>query len=152
MTMRDVLGVIYSNDLFADLSPQVGHYSEPPWCLVLVTLLQFGENLTNRQAADTVRGRIDWQYALGFALTAADFDFSVLSECRSRLIAGAAEERLLTQLLNRFVEWGMLKERGTQRTDATHIVAAVREINRLEIVGETLHHALNVLAQIAPDR
>jgi transposase len=75
MTMRDVLGVIYPNDLFADLYPQVGHYSEPPWRLALVTLMQFGENLTDRQAAEAVRGRIDWKYALGLELTDAGCDF-----------------------------------------------------------------------------
>jgi transposase len=67
------------------------------------------------------------------------------------LIAGAAEEGLLTQMLAHFVARGLLKGRGTQRTDSTHIVAAVRELNRLEIVGETFHHAWNVLAQEAPD-
>jgi transposase len=150
MTMRDELGVLYANDLFADLYPQVGHYGEPPWRLALVTLMQFSENLTDRQAADAVRGRIDWKYALGLALTDPGFDFSVLSEFRTRLIAGAAEERLLTTMLDRFTDRGLLKSRGHQRTDSTHIVAAVRSLNRLEIVGETLHAALNALAQVAP--
>lgn len=151
MTMRDELGVIYPNDLFADLYPQVGHYGEPPWRLALVTLMQFSENLTDRQAADAVRGRIDWKYALGLALTDPGFDFSVLSEFRTRLIGGAAEERLLTTMLERFTDRGLFKSRGHQRTDSTHIVAAVRSLNRLEIVGETLHAALNALAQVAPD-
>ena len=113
--------------------------------------MQFAENLTDRQAAEAVRGRIDWKYALGLELTDAGFDFSALSEFRSRLLAGVAEERLLTLLLAHFVERGLLKARGKQRTDSTHIVAAVRELNRLEIVGETLHHTLNVLAQLVPD-
>ena len=150
MTMRDELGGIYPHDLFADLYPQVGHYGEPPWRLALVTLMQFSENLTDRQAADAVRGRIDWKYALGLALTSPGFDFSVLSEFRTRLIAGAAEERLLTTMLDRFTDRGLLKSRGHQRTDSTHIVAAVRSLNRLEIVGETLHAALNALAQVDP--
>jgi transposase len=150
MTMRDELGVIYPNALFADLYPQVGHYGEPPWRLALVTLMQFSENLTDRQAADAVRGRIDWKYALGLELTDTGFDFSVLSEFRTRLIGGAAEERLLTTMLDRFTDRGLLKSRGNQRTDSTHIVAAVRALNRLEIVGETLHAALNALAQVAP--
>ena len=141
MTMRDELGVIYPNDLFADLYPQVGHYGEPPWRLALVTLMQFSENLTDRQAADAVRGRIDWKYALGLELTDTGFDFSVLSEFRTRL---------LTTMLDRFTDRGLLKRRGHQRTDSTHIVAAVRSLNRLEIVGETLHAALNALAQVAP--
>jgi transposase len=150
MQMRDALGTIYRNDQFADLYPHVGQPAEAPWCLALVTILQFAENLTDRQAADAVRGRIDWKYALGLELTDAGFDFSVLSEFRTRLVAGGAEEQLLTQMLALFVGRGLLKARGTQRTDSTHIVAAVRELNRLEIVGETLHHALNVLAQVAP--
>jgi transposase len=150
MMMCDELGTIYRDDQFADLYPSVGQPAEMPWRLALVTILQFAENLTDRQAANAVRGRIDWKYALGLELTDAGFDFSVLSEFRTRLIAGEAEERLLTQMLALFVGRGLLKARGTQRTDSTHIVAAVRELNRLEIVGETLHHALNVLAQIAP--
>ena len=120
MTMRDELGIIYPNDLFADLYPQVGHYGEPPWRLALVTLMQFSENLTDRQAADAVRGRIDWKYALGLELTDTGFDFSVLSEFRTRLIGGAAEERLLTTMLDCFTARGLLKSRGNQRTDSTH--------------------------------
>ena len=150
MTMRDVLGVIYTDAPFTDLYRPVGQHGEPPWRLALVTLMQFSENLTDRQAADAVRGRIDWKYALGLALTDAGFDFSILSEFRTRLIAGAAEERLLTAMLTGFRERGLLKDRGTQRTDSTHIVAAVRALNRLEIVGETLHAALNILADLAP--
>ena len=77
-----------------------------------------------------MRGRIDWKYALGLELTDAGFDFSVLSEFRARLLAGEAVERLLTQMLALFVERGLLHARGTQRTDSTHIVAAVRDLNR----------------------
>ena len=85
MTMRDELGLIYPHNLFADLSPQVGYYGEAPWRLALVTLMQFSENFTDRQAADTVSGRIDWKYALGLAWTDPGFDFSVLSEFRTRI-------------------------------------------------------------------
>jgi transposase len=151
MQMREAFGTLYTNAQFADLYPAVGQPAEAPWRLALVTIMQFTENLTDRQAAEAVRGRIDWKYALGLELTDAGFDFSVLSEFRTRLLAGAAEERLLTWMLDRFVERGLLTARGTQRTDSTHIVAAVRELNRLEIVGETLHHTLNVLAEVDPD-
>src|SRR5262245_3575434 len=150
MQMRDTLGTLYMNAHFADLYPPVGQPAEAPWRLALVTIMQFAENLTDRQAAEAVRGRLDWKYALGLDLTDAGFDFSVLSEFRTRLIAGGAEERLLTHTLALLIERGLLKGRGTQRTDSTHIVAAVRDLNRLELVGETLHHALNVLAQEAP--
>jgi transposase len=116
----------------------------------LVTLVQFAEDLTDRQAADAVRSRIDLKYLLGLELDDAGFDFSVLSEFRSRLLDGGAEGRLLDVMLAVFVERKWLKAKGKQRTDSTHILAAVRNLNRLEIVGETLHHALNVLAQVDP--
>src|SRR5262245_51389125 len=119
MTRRDELGILYPNDLFADLYPQGGHSGAPAWRLALVTLMPCSENLTDRQAADAVRGRIDWQYALGLAWTATGFDCSVLSEFRTRLMVGAAEERLLTTMLDRFTDRGLLQRRGHQRTDST---------------------------------
>src|SRR5215470_3620819 len=112
--------------------------------------MQFRENLADRQAADAVRSRIDWKYLLGLDLEDPGFDFSVLSEFRDRLLMGGREQRLLDDLLERFRERGLLKERGKQRTDSTHIQAAARNLNRLECVGETLRHALNSLAESAP--
>jgi transposase len=119
MQMRDTLGTIYADVQFADLYPTVGQPAEAPWCLALVTIMQFAENLTDRQAAEAVRGRIDWKYALGLELPDAGFNFSVLSEFRARLIVGRAEERLLTQMLDLFVGRGLLKARGRQCTDST---------------------------------
>jgi transposase len=144
MQTRDALGTMYRHDQFADLYPHVGQPAEAPWRLALVTLRQLAENLTDRHAADAVRGRMDWQYALGPELTDAGVECSVLSEFRTRLMAGGAEEQRLSQMLALLVDRGLLKARGTQRTDATHMVAAVRELNRLEIVGETRHHAVHV--------
>jgi len=117
----------------------------------MVTVLQFAEGLTDRQAADAVRSRIDWKYILGLELGDPGFDYSVLSEFRGRLIAGKAEERLLDQLLTVLKEHHLIKDRSRQRTDSTHIWAAIRRINRLEKVGETLRAALNDLATMAPE-
>jgi transposase len=150
MKMRDELGTLYSDEQFADLYPRVGQPASTPWRLALVTLVQFAEDLTDRQAADAVRSRIDLKYLLGLELDDAGFDFSVLSEFRKRLLDGGAEGRLLNVMLAVFVERKWLKAKGKQRTDSTHILAAVRHLNRLEIVGETLHHALNILAQVDP--
>jgi transposase len=150
LKLRDELGTIYADPLFVDLYPQRGQPAAAAWQLALVTVLQFAENLTDRQAAEAVRARIDWKYLLGLELTDAGFDFSVLSEFRTRLLEGGAEELLLQRLLDLFKTKQLLKARGRQRTDSTHILSAVRELNRLEIVGETLHHALNVLAQVDP--
>jgi transposase len=113
-------------------------------------MLQFVEGLSDPQAADAVRGWIDWQYALGLDLTDPDFDHSVLSEFRAWLIAGNAALRLLDTLLERLQMLGLLKQRGRQRMDSTHVLAAVRMLNRLEQVGKTLRAALYSLAVVAP--
>ena len=123
----------------------------PPWRLALVTIMQFRENLADRQAAEAVRARIDWKYLLSLELSDPGFDFSVLSEFRDRLLAGSAEDLLLDTLLERCRILGLLKARGQQRTDSTHVLAAVRVLNRLELVAETLRAALNAVATIAPD-
>lgn len=150
MHMRDELGTVFTDEQFADLFPPVGQPAEAPWRLALVTVLQFAENLTDRQAADAVRGRIDWKYALSLELTDEGFDFSVLSEFRSRLVTNGAEGRLFQIMLTQFEERGLLKARGKQRTDSTHILAAIRQLNQFELVHETLRYALNQLALQAP--
>jgi len=151
MRLRDELGTVYLDDQFSDLFPNRGQPAASPALLALVVVLQFAEGLSDRQAADAVRGRIDWKYALGLELTDSGFDFSVLSEFRTRLADGHAEERLLDALLIAFRERGLLKAGGRQRTDSTHVLANLRDLNRLECVGETLRAALNELAQLAPE-
>ncbi|HZC03450.1 MAG TPA: transposase, partial [Gammaproteobacteria bacterium] len=151
LTLRDQLGVIFHDDDFVDLYPGTGQPGLPPWRLAWVTILQFRETLSDRQAAEAVRARIDWKYFLGLELTDPGFDFSVLSEFRERLLAGRAEERLLDKLLEGCQAHGLIKNRGQQRTDSTHVLAAIRVLNRLELVGETLRAALNELARVAPE-
>ena len=150
MQMRDELGSIYTDEMFADLYPKDGQPAIRPWRLALITVMQFAENLTDRQAADAVRDRIAWKYALSLELTHAGFDFSVLSEFRQRLLDHEAGQRLLNEMLQRFRDKGLLKARGKQRTDSTHILAAVRNLNQLELVHETLRHALEDLAGQVP--
>src|SRR2546421_8999185 len=151
LTFRDALGTIFQDEDFATLFPLGGQPGLPPWRLALVTIMQFRENLADRQAAEAVCARIDWKYLLSLELTDPGFDFSVLSEFRDRLLAGSAEELLLDKLLERCSALGLLKARGQQRTDSTHVLAAVRVLNRLELVAETLRAALNALATVAPD-
>lgn len=116
-----------------------------------MTVMQFAEGLSDRQAAEAVRARIDWKYALGLELTDAGFDHSVLSEFRSRLVCGAAEQLLLEKMLVRFRERGWLKARGRQRTDSTHVLGTLRILSRLELMTETMRAALNASAVAAPD-
>lgn len=151
MQMRDALGPIYRDESFAHLFPHNGRPVEAPWRLALITIMQFAEELPDREAADAVRGRIDWKYALGLELTDSGFDHTVLCEFRKRLVQGGAEQLLLDTMLTLFKERGWLKARGRQRTDFTHVLAKIRAINRLVCVGETMRFALNSLAVIAPD-
>jgi transposase len=151
LTIADAVGPLYTDARFADLFPRRGQPAEAPGRLAWVTVLQFVENLCDRAAADAVRGRLDWKYLLGLELTDPGFDHTVLSEFRARLTTGQAEQRLLDTLLVQLQELGLLKARGRQRTDSTPILAAVRTLNRLERVGETLRAALNALASVVPD-
>ncbi|MFQ5799903.1 MAG: transposase, partial [Bacteroidota bacterium] len=75
MRMRDELGVFYEDTQFAELFSSRGQPALSPWRLALVTIMQFAENLTDRQAADAVRARIDWKYALGLELTDPGFHY-----------------------------------------------------------------------------
>jgi len=150
MRMRDALGQLYADDDFADLFPTRGQPAESPWRLALVSVMQFSENLSDRQAAEAVRARIDWKYALCLELDDAGFDYSVLSEFRSRLVHEGAERLLFERMLSHFQAAGLVKAGGRQRTDATHVLAAIHPLNRIELVGRTLQAVLEEVAREAP--
>ncbi len=151
LQLRDELGTIYEDKLFAELYPHDGQPAMSPWRLALVTVVQFAENLPDRRAADAVRSRIDLKYLLGLELTDPGFDYSVLCEFRARLVAGDVLSLLLDRMIEVLKEKGILKSRGRQRTDSTHILAAVRDLSRLELVGKTMLHALNSLSLVNPE-
>src|SRR6266699_1300676 len=148
---RDELGSWYDDEAFAGAYRARGRPGISPAQLAMVTVLQFTENLTDRQAADAVRGRLDWKYCLGLELEDEGFDCSVLSEFRARLIAGNLELALLDLLLGRLKELGLVKAGGRQRTDSTHVLARIRGLNRLELAGESVRAALEALSAAAPD-
>jgi transposase len=141
LRLRDELGTVFDDDDFLDLYPKRGQPALAPWRLALVTVLQFREGLSDRRAADAVHARIDWKYLLRLELTDPGFDASVLCEFRARLLAGDAGECLLEKLLGRCRERELIKARGRQRTDATHVLASIRVMNRLELLAETLRDA-----------
>ncbi|AIA02444.1 transposase IS4 family protein [Streptomyces noursei] len=149
--IRDELGSLFTDAEFADLFPVRGKPAWSPGRLVLVLVLQFVEGLTDRQAAEAVRARIDFKYALGLRLDDPGFDFSVLSEFRDRLVGADAGPRVLDGVLAAARDKGLLKSAGRARTDSTHVLSAARELCWLEMVAETLRSALNALAQAAPD-
>jgi transposase len=151
LTWRDELGQLFTDEDFAAVFARRGQPGHSPAQLALVTVLQFMENLSDEAAANSVRTRIDWKYLLGLELTDPGFDASILSEFRARLLSGQPEALLLDRLLSVARERGWLKARGRQRTDSTHILAAVRDLNRLELAGETVRSALNRLAEAVPE-
>jgi transposase len=149
--LRAEFGRLYDDQLFADLYPPQGRpVAVAPWRLALVMVMQYIEGLTDRQAADAVRRCMDWKYALSLDLTDPGFDFTLLHDFRCRLLAHGAAQRLLDTLLATCKAQGWIKARGTQRTDSTHVLAAVRTLHRLECVLETMHYALNQLSEAAP--
>ncbi len=154
MQVRDRFGMLYDNHHFAHLFADAGQPALAPARLALVLIFQFLEDLSDRAAADAVRDRISWKYALGLSLDDPGFHYSVLSEFRQRLLPGDAEQLRLDAVLNLCREVGSgtlwVKARSKQRTDSTSVLATIRELSRLENVGEALRHALNQLAVEAP--
>lgn len=150
LQLRDEIGVLLQDADFSKLFPTRGQPVYAPWRLALITIFQFIENLSDRAAAEAVRARIDWKYALSLELENSGFDSTILCEFRARLIAGNTENLLFDKLLDWCREQKMLKARGKQRTDSTHILAVVRGINRLECVLETMRSALNAIARESP--
>ncbi len=149
--VRDRLGQWLAD---ADFAAAFGARGRPGWSpsrLALVTVLQRAENLTDRQAAEAVRTRIDWQYLLGLAWDDPGFDHSVLAEFRTRIADAGLEQAALDALLARLAAEGLVKAGGKQRTDSTHVVAAVAALNRLELAGESVRAVLEALAAACPD-
>jgi transposase len=151
LTIRDRLGIVYRDEQFQGLFSEEGRPAESAWRLVIISILQFMEDLSDRQAAEAVRARIDWKYLLSLDLEDTGFHYSVLSEFRGRLVEGGVEQVLLDSLLSHLKARGLVKERGSQRTDSTHVLGAIRAMNRVECVGETFRYTLNTLAEVAPD-
>lgn len=151
MRVVDELGTLYTDEHFADLFPKEGHPAISPGQLALVTIFQFAEGLSDRQAAEAVRARIDWKYALGLELSDSGFDASVLCEFRARLLRHGAETLLFETMLAHLRERELVKPKSRQLTDSTHVLAAIHVLNRLELVGETMRQALNTLAVVLPE-
>ena len=148
--VRDQLGEWLSDEQFAGAYGKRGKPAWPPGRLALVTIFQMAEDLTDRQAAEAVRTRIDWKYALGLDLPDPGFDDSILSEFRARVAGGGLDQVVLDTLLERLAADGLVQAGGKMRTDSTHVIAAVRDLNRLELAGESVRACLEALAVAAP--
>jgi transposase len=151
VAVRDRLGQWLADEVFAAAFGVRGRPGWPPSRLAVVTVLQMMEDLGDRQAAEAVRTRLDWQYLLGLGLADAGFDHSVLSEFRGRVAAHGLEEAVLDALLAKLAADGLVKAGGKQRADSTHVIAAVRALHTTELAGESVRAALEALAAACPD-
>ncbi|UUU37419.1 transposase [Streptomyces sp. CA-210063] len=113
-------------------------------------MLQFLLGLSDRQAAESVRCRMDFKYAMAMELDDPGFHHSVLADFRDRLAEDDRADRLLDLALARLKEAGLVRERTTQRTDSTHVLASVRDLTRLEMVTEAVRAALEEVAGTSP--
>jgi transposase len=148
--VRDRLETVFADEPFAEAFGIRGAPGLSPAVLSLVTVLQFAENLTDRQAAVMAVRAIDWKYACGMELTETGFDFSVLSKFRARLVEHHLERVVFDRLLEHCKDVGLVAAGGRQRTDSTHVISAVRDLNRLELAGESVRAALEALSAAAP--
>src|SRR5712691_10182720 len=148
--IRDQLGQWLGDEEFAAAFGTRGKPGWSPSRLALVIVLQRAENLTDRQAAEAVRTRIDWQYLLGLPLDDPGFDHTVLAEFRARVADAGLEQVVLDALLARLAADGLARAGGKQRTDSTHVIAAVAALNRLELAGESVRAALEALTAAHP--
>jgi transposase len=149
MWVRDRLDGLWDDEDFAGWYPRDGRPGISPAQLATVSVLQFLLDLPDRDAAEAVRCRIDFKYALGLDLDDPGFHFSVLGDFRDRLLEDGRADRLLDLALARLKEAGLVRERTVQRTDSTHVLAAVRDLTRLELITEAVRAALEELARTA---
>lgn len=148
--LRDELGPVFQDADFIGAFGARGRPGIAPSLLMLVTVLQFVERLTDRQGAAAVAGRIDWKYALSLELDDPGFDDSVLAEFRARLVGSDLARLAFDRLLERCRELGLVKAGGKQRADSTHAIAAVRDLNTMELAGEAVRALLEAPATVAP--
>jgi transposase len=147
---RDALGPLSTNPTFAALFSQPGRPAEAPAPRALMSGMPWAAGLSEAQAADAVRARMDWQDALALALTEPGGEASVLSPCRRRLRTGHAARLRCETRLTRWRAQGLRTATGRPRTDSTQGLAAIQTLQRREGVGATLRPALHVRATAAP--
>ncbi len=148
--MRDDLGIIFENEMFSHLFSHAGRSAEAPGNLAMILVMQYMEKLSDRKAVEQVGARIDWKYILGMELEDEGIRHQVLGEFRDRIVKGDEVELLLSSILERLEEKGWLQGKKKQRTDATYILSAARQLTRLELVWEALSGMIEEVAWRAP--
>ena len=141
----DLLVNLIKDEDFADMYSSIGGSALSPVLLSLVLIFQMLEKLPDRLAAEAVRLRIDWKYALHLPLNWAGFHFTNLNHFRDRLLKHEAEYLVFERLLEKIVEMGFMRRRGKQRTDSMSVLGLIAKLSRLEMVWETMRMALKAI-------
>ena len=128
-----------------------GRPAVDPVILAGVMLLQFTEKVPDRSAAEHIVFHLGWKYALDLELTYGGFHPTVLVYFRDRLEKEKAERVIFDGVVDLLIKMGLVKKRGVQRLDSTHVVGYVKEMSRLECVCETLRLALEALGAVLPE-
>jgi transposase len=151
MQIRDVLEVVCTDARFEPLFTWRGRHSEAPWRLLSVMLLQFAEGLSDRQAAEAVRSRVDWKYLLGLDLADSGFNAALLAHFRAHLTPSSAEQHFLDALLTACVVSNLPNRSSRHRLDAQHLRSDAILVNRLHQTVETFREALRAITVAAPE-
>lgn len=144
----DRLAELIRDEDFRSLYTPIGGPAISPALLALVTVFQMMEKLPDRLAAEAVVLRIDWKYALHLPLDYEGFHYTNLEHFRQRLIAHQAEYVVFDRLLSKLLELGLIRRRGKQRTDSSHVLGLVARLSRLELVRETLRVSLEAIRKL----
>lgn len=151
--VRDRLDGLWRDEDFADWYPRDGRPGLSPAQLATVCVLQFLLGLSDQQANEAVRSGIHFKYAMAMELDDPGFHHSLLADFRDRLAESDRPDRLLDLALARLKEAGLVRERTTQRTDSPpHVLAAVRDLTRLELITEAVRAALEEVTSTAGTR
>lgn len=150
MWVRDRLDGLWQDEDFAGWYSRDGRPGLSPAQLATVSVLQFVLNLSDRQAAEAVRCRTGFKCALGLELDDPGFHHSVLTDFRDRLAEDGRAGQLLDFALERMKQAGLITGRGKARTDSTYVLAAVRDLTRLELITEAVRAGLEELAREDP--
>jgi Transposase domain (DUF772) len=120
--------------------------AQTSFILAMVTVFQFAENVPDSQAADAVRMRMDWKYALHLPMDYPGFPSSELGAFRQGLSGNKAGQRVFQQMLAHLAKLGLLRSRDKRQADVGHVLAAVETLSRVEKVTEDFSLALEALA------
>jgi transposase len=103
------------------------------------------EKAPDRKAVEQVRFHLGWKHALDLPVDYAGFHATSLVYFRRRLLANDESRCVFDAILQGLEGKGLVRRRGRQRLDSTHILGLVSSMSRLETTRETIRLFLRML-------